>query len=413
MVQFDKREFLDGLRGIAAFQVVLFHSEIPFFSNGYSGVDIFFILSGYLITSLLIREMDHNKRINFTRFYARRSRRLIAASCVVLLTTGIIYKIIISPWTLLMNRSTFTASCFFVENWNLYHSSKNYFSQGDDKSPVVHYWSLGVEEQYYLLWPTLFYFLCKLTKCKYTSILKILFGMSVAIILVNSIITPRDVMLVYLSTPSRAYQLFAGSILAIVVFQFDGDRDFAAKLSSLGSLLSYSGFILINLLSTMYFSHFSSTAVGIFCCLATFLLILGLEISKEDCLIKKLLTSEILINLGKISYSLYLWHFPVFIFGKALKIFPIENDLHNLCQAFIVVSASVSLAMLSWVLFENRINRIDISTKNAQKIAISLGILAILVTYGALQLILTVPEETMRIHDQIYKGNADDVIPLQ
>ena len=146
---------IQGLRGIAVGLVLLFHAGVPGFNGGFVGVDIFFVLSGFLITGNLMREINHNGRISFREFYARRIRRLLPASLFVLLVTLIVAVIYFPPLLLPGLALDVSSAGLYVSNLDFAIRATDYFSTSVIPSPVLHFWSLGVEEQFYLFWPLL------------------------------------------------------------------------------------------------------------------------------------------------------------------------------------------------------------------------------------------------------------------
>src|SRR5207248_9287868 len=137
----------------AVYMVVLFHAGSNWFSGGFTGVDVFFVLSGYLVTQVLLRDIAGDGSIRFGRFYARRYRRLLPASFVALLVTATVYAAIASPADALSSVAGFKSAFLYVSNWFFIHRSTAYFGGDITKNPVLQFWSLAVEEQFYLLWP--------------------------------------------------------------------------------------------------------------------------------------------------------------------------------------------------------------------------------------------------------------------
>src|SRR5882762_4225045 len=147
------RPHLDGLRAIAVYLVVLFHAGSQRFPGGYIGVDVFFVLSGYLVTQLLLRDLARTDSIRFGRFYSRRFRRLLPAAFVALTVTAVVYTAIASPAEVVATVGSFKAAFLYSTNWYFIHQSTGYFGADITTNPVLHFWSLAVEEQFYLLWP--------------------------------------------------------------------------------------------------------------------------------------------------------------------------------------------------------------------------------------------------------------------
>ena len=140
---------------MAIVAVLLCHAGVPFLAGGYVGVDVFFVISGFLITRLLLGELDRSGTISLRGFYARRAKRLLPLSAVLLTVVGILSLILLSPLRNTEVAGDITASALYVANWHFAAQSVDYFAQGLEPSPVLHLWSLAIEEQFYLVWPGL------------------------------------------------------------------------------------------------------------------------------------------------------------------------------------------------------------------------------------------------------------------
>src|SRR5437016_5057224 len=151
----DHRRDLEGLRGIAILSVVLYHLDASLFPGGFIGVDIFFVLSGFLITGILVRDLSDSGRVRLGEFWARRARRILPAAALVLLVTAIASLLIVSPIELGNVGRDISAAGYYGFNWRAALRSIDYLDLGNDRTPVLHYWSLAVEEQFYLVWPLL------------------------------------------------------------------------------------------------------------------------------------------------------------------------------------------------------------------------------------------------------------------
>ena len=147
------RPHLDGLRAVAVYLVVLFHAGSDRFSGGYIGVDVFFVLSGFLVTQLLLRDITGRGSIRFGRFYSRRFRRLLPAAFVALIVTAVVFTAIAAPAEVASAVGSFKAAFLYSTNWYFIHQSTGYFGADISTNPVLHFWSLAVEEQFYLVWP--------------------------------------------------------------------------------------------------------------------------------------------------------------------------------------------------------------------------------------------------------------------
>jgi peptidoglycan/LPS O-acetylase OafA/YrhL len=149
------RPFLDGLRAVAVYLVVVFHAGSDRFSGGFVGVDVFFVLSGFLVTQLLLRDLVATGAVSFRRFYARRFRRLLPAAFVALVVTALVFSALASPVEVADAAGGFKASFLYSANWWFISQSSDYFGADLSASPVLHFWSLAVEEQFYVVWPLL------------------------------------------------------------------------------------------------------------------------------------------------------------------------------------------------------------------------------------------------------------------
>src|ERR1700754_559242 len=149
------RPDIEGLRAIAIVAVLVCHAGVPFLAGGYVGVDVFFVISGFLITRLLLGEMERRRTISLRGFYARRAKRLLPLSALLLATVGILSLVIFSPLRATETAGDIISSALYVANWHFAAQSVDYFAQGLEPSPVLHLWSLAIEEQFYFVWPTL------------------------------------------------------------------------------------------------------------------------------------------------------------------------------------------------------------------------------------------------------------------
>jgi peptidoglycan/LPS O-acetylase OafA/YrhL len=345
------RRDIQGLRAIAVGVVVLDHA-IAWPSGGFVGVDIFFVLSGFLITSLLLREHDRTGGISIADFYRRRMRRILPVSYVVLGVTLLVAAIVFTTARFLSTVDDAIWTMFFAINWHLAINGTDYMQASAAESPLQHYWSLAVEEQFYLVWPLVMIGVFALTRSiarrrGVTSsrvtrrwVFGVLLGLSVLSLawsLFESIASPT---FAYFSTFSRAWELGVGALIALA----------GAKLKRLTStsrtVLAYAGLagIVVSLFVITPTSTFPAPW-ALLPVLATALVLVsgvGLEARRIG-----VLTNPVSRYLGDISYSLYLWHWPVIIFiGMFL---PMDNPF----VVLLVIGLAVALAAFTYHFLEN------------------------------------------------------------
>ncbi len=294
------RKEIDGLRAVAILPVLLFHAGFSVFSGGYIGVDVFFVISGYLITSIILAELEKGN-FSLKRFYERRARRILPALSVVLFATSILTFIFMPPELMKSYANSLMSVVTFSSNFHFYVSS-GYFSTAAEHKPLLHTWSLAVEEQYYILFPFL---LMALTNIGLSNIIKITVALTLASLLLSQYLasTQQHDANFYLIF-SRAWELLVGSLIALTGITKN-------KVSNnLRDLLSLIGLGLIAYAMLTFDNHtpFPSfyTLIPI---LGTALLIV---FTNQNSLVGKLLGNKLFVGIGLISYSLYLWHQPLF-----------------------------------------------------------------------------------------------------
>src|ERR1700752_3242877 len=160
------RPDIEGMRGIAVLLVVLYHSGVPGFSGGFIGVDVFFALSGYLITGIILNEISKRGKLSFRNFYARRARRLLPAAGLVVVSTLLLMLLIYSPLEIAKYAKWGSYTSLYASNYMFVRDASNYFASDVTKNPYLHTWSLAVEEQFYLFWPGLIVLTLMATKAR-------------------------------------------------------------------------------------------------------------------------------------------------------------------------------------------------------------------------------------------------------
>jgi peptidoglycan/LPS O-acetylase OafA/YrhL len=297
---------IQALRAVAVISVVLFHFWPSFLTGGFVGVDVFFVISGFLITSHILRDVELD-RFSIIKFWARRARRLLPASFTTLafVLLIIVCFIPISFW--LQWLSEVISSVFYFENWKLAGDSVDYLALSNTASPTQHFWSLGVEEQFYLVWPILVAIALLITRTRSKSVsrktvLAFLIAVTVISLAYGIYETAAEPAVAYFSTPVRAWEFGAGALIAFIP---------TLRGQLLKGVLTSVGFVLI-LVSAISFNTklaFPGTA-ALVPVIGTALVIVG-ELTEG--FIARMLAFKPIQRIGDYSYSIYLWHWPVLI----------------------------------------------------------------------------------------------------
>jgi peptidoglycan/LPS O-acetylase OafA/YrhL len=331
------RPEIDGLRAWAVIAVILYHARLGS-PGGFVGVDVFFVISGYLITSLLLEDLKKG-RLNLLAFWERRIRRLFPAVVVVTLTT------LVAGWFFLLpvdygdlaqsvfSQMLLSSNFFFWKN-------TNYFDGVADLKPLLHTWSLSVEEQFYLLYPFALILLSRVGRKFAVASVAILFSIELALSVYGG--THHPFAAFYL-LPFRAWELGLGATLAATRGKTHGPVWFNETLSTLG---------LASILYVVFFSK-SISAPGIAVipvCLGTGVFIYANTANLT--LVGKFLCWRPFVFIGLISYSLYLWHWPVLVFANYWALGPLSLPVRIL-----LVVSSLVLAMASWKFVETPFRR--------------------------------------------------------
>ena len=306
------RPEIDGLRAIAVMAVILYHAQIAIlghqpFKGGFIGVDIFFVISGYLITSIILKELVNTGSFSFKNFYERRIRRILPALLLVMMASIPFAWMYLLPSSFVDFSKSILYSLGFSSNFYFYYSGQQYGAESGLLKPFLHTWSLSVEEQFYILFPIVLMVAFKYFR-KYLICILIL-GFLVSLILADWGSRNYPSLNFYI-LPTRGWELLAGSILAY----FEITKGHRSKNKTLNSLLPMVGIFLI-IGSILFFNdeilhpsfYTLSPIIGV-CLIIWF--------SDKDELITKILSIKLFVGIGLISYSLYLWHYPIFAFYR-------------------------------------------------------------------------------------------------
>ena len=342
----NRRADIEGLRAIAIALVLLYHAQIGWFAGGFIGVDVFFVISGFVITTSLIREAEESGQISVFDFYAKRVRRLLPASALTLVATAIGIRLLLpaSMWSD-FGGDVAAAAAYFL-NLRLAARSVDYLAQDVAASPVQHYWSLSVEEQFYLLWPALLLGAVVLATRRKTSV-KLAVGLAVLLVVVipslvfNLWQTGRSPAMAFFITPTRLWELGVGGLTAAVWHRLSMSPrvQLAAKVAALSLLLWTTATIDA---STPWPGWRALVPV-----VATAVLILAG--GRDEDVVERTLGARPFQLMGAWSYSLYLWHWP------ALAILTARWGSLTLAQSLVLTLLSFVPALLSYYLVENPI----------------------------------------------------------
>ncbi|WP_410216631.1 acyltransferase family protein [Paracoccus sp. (in: a-proteobacteria)] len=333
------RPEIDGLRAIAVLGVVLYHFDLPGLPGGFTGVDVFFVISGYLIGAILWREYLTTGRIRLGRFYLRRFRRLAPAWSVMALAVFVAGYLILLPHDLRELGKALIASALFVANIQFWRGS-GYFDSASEEKPLLHMWSLSLEEQFYIALPLMLLLCARRPRLA----LPLLVGFAVASLSLSIAMTSSRQTAAFFLFPFRAWELLAGVLLAIWSHGRTGPaRGWAG--SALGLALVLAGMALIRPNDNF------PGALAMVPVAGTMLLIWNGQAQNP---VNRLLGWPPMRGIGLISYSLYLWHWPI----RSLAGFALGPDRGAATNAGLILLSMV-LAWVSWRLVETPVRRAD------------------------------------------------------
>lgn len=339
------RPEIQALRAVAVTLVVLYHvcpSAVP---GGFVGVDVFFALSGFLITTLLLRELDQTGRISLAAFWARRARRLLPAAIVVLLfcVAATVLVVPLTYWTQYL--ADVRASTLYVQNWHLAAAAVDYFAAGDDPSPVQHFWTLSAEEQFYVLWPLVILvviILCRHRAAATTrqTVAAVLVAITAASLVYGVLRTSADPAVAYFATPARGWEFGVGGLLAFLP---------QSRLpEALRAAASWTGLAAIVVAALIYDSATPLPGSAAMLPVVAALTVIWAGRPASGWGPMRVLRVRPVQYLGDVSYSVYLWHWPLLVLAP----FALGAALDAGARAAIV-ALTVAAASLTKVLVED------------------------------------------------------------
>ena len=378
---------IQGLRAVAIAAVVIYHLNPGWLPGGFIGVDVFFVISGYLITMMLYTgRADANSLL---KFYSSRILRLFPAYFVMLAACAIAGYLWLFPLQMVEFAKSLFSAVFYVSN--IYFASTiNYLTVDTHLLALLHTWSLSAEAQCYLVFPLILFFIVRHIKIRAGLAL---FLLAVVLFGLNILLTAYNSDVAFFSPSVRLYQFLAGAVLVFVPDRIHDSRNLMRLCLSAGLLVVALSFFIINPL-TVYPGIYSLLPT-----LGSMLIILSGQ--QHRLRLANLLTNAPMVFLGAISYSLYLWHWPVIVFYKTAI-----NPLPQLLDYALLVGLSLCLATLSWYFIENRLRKIAgvLSTKDIYRISVIAS--AVLISVSVLFL------ETNGLHHrfserQLYLAQTD------
>jgi len=340
-MQIKYRSDIDGLRAIAVLSVLFYHLDFSLFSGGFSGVDVFFVISGYLITSIIAKELDIGQ-FSFASFYERRIRRILPAYFFLLICTTLGSFLIYTPETMVQYGRAMRYTLVFISNL-LFAREVNYFDTSFNNSPLLHTWTLSVEEQFYLIWPILLMLSWKyLSRRKFTPLL---ISLLLCSFIASEILLFTLPKLSFYMLYSRTWEFGAGALLALSILPRLHSKKKVEFFSFLGLILLGLSFVGLN--DTVRFPglYAAFSVVG-----TTLIISTGQGLHKGY--VHRFLSFKPLVFIGLISYSLYLWHWPLITYAK----YYLSRNL-SLYESFLIIITSLLTATFSYKFIETPLRK--------------------------------------------------------
>ena len=328
------RPEIDGLRAIAVLGVILFHAGYDFVRGGYLGVDVFFVISGYLITRILLNDLQNNT-FSFKKFYLRRIRRIAPALLFTLFFITLIFSIILNPIELVNYFKSLFATVIFIPNIYFWKNT-GYFDTSSELNPLIHMWSLGVEEQFYIIFPIILFYSYKLIG---NNTRNFLLAITILSLLFSLFLFNSDPSGSFYLPYLRAWELLIGSICAFIIQDINKKNLFKTKYSSiLGFVLIFFTFVILAE------TDLSNVHLSVIAVIGTSLIILNDQLS----ILSRFLSQKIIVLIGKISFSAYLIHQPFFVLNRYM-----QKSYNLYLPEIFIIFFTLIFAYLSWKFIEN------------------------------------------------------------
>jgi peptidoglycan/LPS O-acetylase OafA/YrhL len=382
---FSYRPALDGLRALAVAAVFAYHLDAGWARGGYLGVDTFFVLSGFLITTLLLVEWNGSGTLSLAAFWARRARRLLPALFLVLLAVAAYAAWLARPEQLDGLRDDMFSTLFYGANWHFISSGQSYFSLFSEASPLRHAWSLAIEEQFYLVWPLITFVCLRLARGRHFLLGAVCVGGTIAsAVTMARLYDSVDPSRAYYGTDGRAQLLLIGALLAIVLVRYQPRRTSAVATTHLFGLAGaiYVMWAFSQVGDTdewMYRGGYAVFAIAVAALIAS-------VVQSQRTPWQRGLTLAPIAWLGRISYGIYLWHWPVIVIVS-----PDRTGIDGAPLTLLRVALTLGLSTASYYLIElpvreRRFFRRRLALALSPAAFVATGLVIIMATLGAVPL---------------------------
>ena len=351
---------IDSLRALAVLAVIIYHVDVNYLPGGFLGVDLFFVLSGYLISSLIIKEYRKTGSLNLYNFYIRGARRLLPA-VYFMITVGLVVMVLFNEVLLRKSHLDAIFGYIYSSNWWYIFHKLDYFDSFGAQSPFKHLWSLAIEEQFYMIFPLLFLLINRKKKSKdgtyklNKNFLYVVLGLILVSLIAHILLFDiNNISRIYFGTDTRAFSLLVGVVGAIL---YPMEKLHAKVTPQQNIMYSVVSLVSIATLITVmiYTSEYNTWLYrGGFLLVAILGLIVIISSGKQHTLMSRLLSFKPVVFIGKISYSLYLWHFPVLVLTTPVS----EIGNPNIIFVILRVILTFALATASYVFVETPIRKL-------------------------------------------------------
>ena len=351
---------IDSLRALAVLAVIIYHVDVNYLPGGFLGVDLFFVLSGYLISSLIIKEYRKTGSLNLYNFYIRRARRLLPA-VYFMITVGLVVMVLFNEVLLRKSHLDAIFGYIYSSNWWYIFHKLDYFDSFGAQSPFKHLWSLAIEEQFYMIFPLLFLLVNRKKKSKdgtyklNKNFLYVVLGLILVSLIAHILLFDiNNISRIYFGTDTRAFSLLVGVVGAILYPMERLHTKVTPQQNVIYSVISLVA--IASLITVMIYTSEYNTWLyrGGFLLVAILGLIVIISSGKQHTLMSRLLSFKPVVFIGKISYSLYLWHFPVLVLTTPVS----EIGNPNIIFVILRIILTFVLATTSYLFVETPIRKL-------------------------------------------------------